>query len=258
MNWTKEKIYLPDALCVPGIQPVLQALTQISHEIDVIFIKIRDANNNLRIQHIIKLAEQNHIPLSMANETEPFPMDHSHHQGVLAILKNSFQHAQSEQNLWDLYQQSPPSLLLALDRITDPHNLGAISRSSLFFGCSHILLEQKYAPPIGSTVHKTSSGASLSINYFLVPNLQSILRELSNKVSIVTSSTNKAHSTPLQAWEPKNPSLLVLGSEGFGVREGISKIAAQKIHIPGTVVMDSLNVSVCAGIFLQKYYSIQR
>ncbi|KAI9294553.1 hypothetical protein K502DRAFT_365727 [Neoconidiobolus thromboides FSU 785] len=146
-------------------------------------------------------------------------------------------------------------LWLVLDRVYDPHNLGAIIRSASFFNISGIVISQDDSCKPNPTVHKCSSG-TLEYNLpYLSRNLVKFLNECKkNHWSIVgTCLSNNSHSLfEMDKGNFKKPTMLVLGSEGNGISSNIQSICDELIYIPklGQGLIDSLNVSVANGIIL--------
>ena len=138
-------------------------------------------------------------------------------------------------------------LLIALDGITDPHNFGAIVRSAVAVGAKGIIVPERSHAPLNATVVKTSAGGALRIPIAKVPNLSDAIlhaKEFGFWVAGLEGTAEK------DIWEMdwKRPYLLVIGSEGEGMKDRVKKNCDFLVKIPMHGNMESLNASVAAGI----------
>lgn len=174
------------------------------------------------------------------------------HQGVAAI-SGDFVYKE----LHELVENAKsPGLLVALDGITDPHNLGAILRSALLLGADGVILPKDRAAKVTPIVTKASAGASEHIPVAQVTNLVRALEELreSDYWSAGIASGPKAQS--LSTIDGTMPLVLVLGSEGKGIRPLVAKACDFHLEIPmAASAVGSFNVSVAAAIVL---YEVSR
>jgi 23S rRNA (guanosine2251-2'-O)-methyltransferase len=146
------------------------------------------------------------------------------------------------------YVPGPP-LLLALDSIQDPHNLGAIIRSAVAAGVNGIILPRDRSVSITGTVIRISAGAVYHIDICMVTNLVSSIKSL-KKNGIWIFGTTKDGARPIYDIDLTLPACLVIGSEGKGMRPLVAKQSDLLITIPMQSSLDSLNASVAAGIIL--------
>ena len=170
------------------------------------------------------------------------------HQGVVARV-HPIDIARSLDECLDALPQQQPALLLVLDGITDPHNLGACLRVADGAGVHAVIAPKDHAVGINATVAKVASGAAETVPYFMVTNLARTLNELKERNIWITGTSDDAPSslyevdlTPSIAW--------VLGAEGSGMRQLTRKTCDQLVRIPMAGGVDSLNVSVASGICL--------
>lgn len=145
------------------------------------------------------------------------------------------------------------STVLILDSITDPHNLGAILRSADQFNVGCVLIPQRGSAKESATVMKTSAGAARYVKSFIVPNLKRSI-ELLKKYEYWVYGANMGGDA-LNKTSFAKKSVIIMGSEGKGMRPLIADACDSIISIPTTGHIDSLNVSVACGIIL---YEIQR
>ena len=168
------------------------------------------------------------------------------HQGVAARVQPLPQ-ARSLDDLLDALQAPP--LLLVLDGVTDPHNLGACLRVADGAGAHAVIAPKDHAAGINATVAKVASGAAESVPYFMVTNLARTLGELKERGIWVTGTAGDAPKT-LHETDLTGPAALVLGAEGPGMRQLTRKSCDQLARIPMLGAVESLNVSVASGICL--------
>tara|TARA_B100000609_G_C17112652_1_gene380554 strand:- start:109 stop:831 length:723 start_codon:yes stop_codon:yes gene_type:complete len=145
-------------------------------------------------------------------------------------------------------------LLLILDQITDPHNLGAILRSADAFGCGAVILPANHSAPISDVTAKAASGALETVPIVTVPNLVQALKKLKDNEywSVgLTAHTNQI----LEQVDLKGKMVIVMGSEGDGMRRLVEENCDFLAKLPMVGTVESLNVSVATAISL---YEAQR
>lgn len=171
---------------------------------------------------------------------------HGHHQGV-AALADVVTLSQSLDDLLDAV--SGPPLLLVLDGITDPHNLGACLRVADGAGVHAVVAPKDRACGLNATAAKVASGAAESVPYITVTNLARTLRELKER-SILVVGTDDATDTSLYGAHLDGALAFVLGAEGEGMRRLTRETCDVLVNIPMAGAVSSLNVSVASGICL--------
>ncbi|UDG79517.1 23S rRNA (guanosine(2251)-2'-O)-methyltransferase RlmB [Candidatus Steffania adelgidicola] len=170
------------------------------------------------------------------------------HQGVIACVKSNRRQCQEKDLIKLLTYQSMP-LLLVLDGVTDPHNLGACLRTANAAGVHAVIVPRDRAAPMNAIAQKVASGASEEIPLIRVTNLTRTLRLLQeNHVWIVGTVARAAHS--LYKSKLTGSLALVMGGEGLGLRRLVRDQCDQLINIPMSGTLLSLNVSVAAGVCL--------
>ncbi len=168
------------------------------------------------------------------------------HQGVAARVQ-ALPAAHSLDDLLDGIQGPP--LLLVLDGVTDPHNLGACLRVADGAGAHAVIAPKDHAAGINATVAKVASGAAETVPYFMVTNLARTLGELKERSIWCVGASDDAPKTLYQA-DLKGPVALVLGAEGTGMRQLTRKTCDELVAIPMRGAVESLNVSVASGVCL--------
>lgn len=152
----------------------------------------------------------------------------------------------------DLFANVPGTgLWLALDRVQDPHNVGAIFRTAAFFGVRGILLTRDRSAPLTDAVYDVASGGVEHVPFCFPANLSRAL-DLARKANLWIMGASEHASTGLDGVSADRPWLLVLGNEERGLRRLTLDKCDVTCSIPSTGNVASLNVSVAAGIFLQK------
>lgn len=168
------------------------------------------------------------------------------HQGVVARVEV----IQQNNSLDDLLDGlTEPALLLVLDGITDPHNLGACLRVADGAGVHAVIAPKDHAVGINATVAKVASGAAETVPYFMVTNLARTLAELKERDIWVIGTSDDAPASLYQT-DLRVPTALVLGAEGEGMRQLTRKNCDALVSIPMMGSVDSLNVSVASGVCL--------
>jgi 23S rRNA (guanosine2251-2'-O)-methyltransferase len=170
---------------------------------------------------------------------------HERHQGVVAIVDAGMPHV----TLDDVLETtSEPPLLLVLDGVTDPHNLGACLRSADAFGAHAVIVPKDRAVGLTATVAKAASGAADTVPLVAVTNLARALRELKERGVWLFGA--ESGGEPLYDADVRGPIAWVLGAEGAGLRRLTRELCDRSVGIPLLGSVASLNVSVAAGICL--------
>lgn len=168
------------------------------------------------------------------------------HQGVVARVEVLAR----QHSLDDLLDGlEGPALLLVLDGVTDPHNLGAALRVADGAGAHAVVAPKDHAVGLNATVAKVASGAAETVPYFMVTNLARTLNELKERQIWVVGTSDDAVET-LYDIDLTQPVALVLGAEGAGMRALTRKTCDQLVSIPMKGAVESLNVSVAAAVCL--------
>ena len=168
------------------------------------------------------------------------------HQGVVARV-SPLPQTHSLDDLLDAVQGPP--LLLVLDGVTDPHNLGACLRVADGAGAHAVIAPRDHAVGLNATVAKVASGAGESVPYLMVTNLARTLAELKERQIRVVGTSDDAPRTLYQA-DLSGPLAVVLGAEGKGMRQLTRKTCDELVSIPMRGAVESLNVSVASGVCL--------
>ena len=175
------------------------------------------------------------------------------HQGVAARVQVNT----SKQTLEELLESlKTPPLLLVLDGITDPHNLGACLRVANAAGANAVIAPKDHAAGINATVSKVASGAAEITPYFMVTNLARTLADLKDRNIWVVGTDSSATDDLYSAKELPASIAWVMGAEGAGMRRLTRESCDLLVRIPMQGQVESLNASVAAGICL--FESVRR
>ncbi len=170
---------------------------------------------------------------------------HGLHQGVVAVVDDALPHV----TLDDVLEPGgAPALLLVLDGVTDPHNLGACLRSADAFGAQAIIVPKDRAVGVNATVAKAACGAADTVPVVAVTNLSRAMREMKERGIWLLGADAGGES--LVSADLSGPVAWVLGAEGAGLRRLTRESCDRIIGIPLSGSVESLNVSVAAGICL--------
>lgn len=208
-----------------------------------------------RTKTIKSLAEKEGITVTCVKPqaiAEQVPAE-VNHQGIIAVLSSQAEY--TEKNLMQLVENLKTSvLILALDGVQDPHNFGAILRSAVAFGVHAVIIPKRNAVGITPTVRKVACGAAELVPVVQVTNLRRCLEQLQQKNFWVVGLLGAA-DTALAEVDCVGNVVLVLGGEGKGLRRLTKECCDYVAKIPISQRIDSLNVSVAAGVAL---YEVDR
>jgi len=202
-----------------------------------------------RLLEVIRLAEQSNINIEWHDRHYLDKITkEQQHQGAVAFCQSL--EKLSENDLLNLIINSKtPPLLLILDSIQDPHNLGACLRTADAAGVSAVIAPKDRAVGITSIVEKVASGAASSIPFVQVTNLARTLKTLKQHNIWIYGLSDKAKE-PIFKADFKIPTALVMGAEGKGIRKLVMKECDVLYQIPMQGTVSSLNVSVATGVCL--------
>jgi 23S rRNA (guanosine2251-2'-O)-methyltransferase len=216
----------------------------------VIEIYYEPTRRDMRMRQFLDRAREAGVRLIEADGLRLAKLAGSHgHQGVAARVEALAQVHSLDELLEKLEAEGTVPLLLVLDGITDPHNLGACLRVADGAGAHAVIAPKDHAAGINATVAKVASGAAETMPYFMVTNLARTLGELKERNIWVIGTSDDAPKTLYQV-DLKGPTALVLGAEGEGMRQLTRKTCDELVSIPMHGAVESLNVSVASGVCL--------
>ncbi|KAK4754996.1 hypothetical protein SAY87_008753 [Trapa incisa] len=265
---------------VYGVGPVLAALLATRREFYALYLQegLDLSSNNKRkkdkkgFEKVLKISQKIGLTVKEVSKHDlNMIVDNRPHQGL--VLDASPLEMAKIAELDPVCAQDEGSLWIALDEVTDPQNLGAIIRSAYFFGASGVVLCAKNSSPLSGVVSKASAGSLELMELRYCKNMMKFLASSAENGWRVIGGSVSSKSVPVDAVSPGPPTILVLGSEGTGLRPLVERSCTQLIKIPGNIPVDitaednggeaeefcsfmaveSLNVSVAAGVLLHHF-----
>jgi len=242
---SKEPKDLNESFFVYGIQPVIELLKS-NHPVEQLIIareldgKIKNKIQNLSKE---KEAEINIVPKQQIQRfTGPVL-----HQGIAAELK-FYQYIKEDFLLNKIFTEDNV-LIVILDQIQDPHNLGAIIRTAEIAGANCIILPDKGSVHVNSTVTKTSAGAVFHIPIYRTPDLFFMIETIKTRNIEICAAVEGRQNNLFETVFSQRTGLII-GSEGTGVRTNLKKLADKTVSIPQFGKVNSLNASVSAAVII--------
>jgi 23S rRNA (guanosine2251-2'-O)-methyltransferase len=230
-----------------GINPVLEALK--ARRVTRLRVSARPGNNVRRIDEIVALASKQGVAVE---RVDPPALDRAAkggvHQGVVAEIQDARDYSISDLVI-------PPqggsyaSLVVVLDGIEDPHNVGAILRTCDAAGATGLVRQARHSASLDGVVAKASAGAVAHVRIATVVNIARAIEELKEaNVWTIGLAGDAGESYTDVDWTL--PSAIVLGAEGTGLRRLVRDRCDRLVRLPMRGAVDSLNVSVAAGVVL--------
>ena len=236
---------------VYGIHAVEALLARAPERIIEVFIA--KGREDKRLVAVVQELEQLGLPVKVTNrQWLDEKTRNGVHQGILALVKENRGYQENDIPL--LMQQSKQPVILILDGVTDPHNLGACIRTADAAGVDFIIVPKDRSAPLNSTAQKVACGAAESVPVVRVTNLARAMRMLQDEFQVwIVGTAGEADKTLYQTDFYKTQSIplaLVMGAEGEGMRRLTKEHCDELVSIPMAGMVSSLNVSVATGICL--------
>lgn len=241
-----------DTALIVGRNPVREALERRPEHVEKVMIR-RGASGSA-IAAIRDAAAGAGVPVQHVPEAR---LHHEagdvNHQGVLAMAA-PVQYRIADDLLaeiapsWDAVRAKKP-LLLVIDRITDPRNFGAVLRSAAAAGVDGVFVPNQHMAPLNAAAIKASAGTAMRVPIARVNDLPTLLKQLKERSYWVIGADGTADTSVWKTdWD--RPTVLVIGSEGKGLHPSVREVCDRLVAIPMRGPVESLNVSVAAGILL--------
>jgi 23S rRNA (guanosine2251-2'-O)-methyltransferase len=205
------------------------------------------------VRQLIRLLRDKQIPFTQVPGNKLSRLTGKNHQGVVAYL-SEIGYADLGHVVQQAYEQGRAPLLMVLDHITDVRNLGAIARTAEGLGADALVLPEKGSAPVSADAIKTSAGALHHLPVCREKSLKQAVQFLKDAGVHLVACTEKAEK---DAWHANlnQPVALILGAEDTGITPELLRLADELVRIPMTGSVQSLNVSVAAGIMM---YEVMR
>lgn len=204
-----------------------------------------------RMRQFLERAREAGVRLIEADALRIAKLAGSHgHQGVAARVEALAQQHSLDDLLDDLEAQGVRNpLLLVLDGVTDPHNLGACLRTADAAGVHAVIAPRDRAVGLNSTVQRVACGAADTVPYLMVTNLARTMRSLKDRGVWLVGTDDQA-SDSMHRIDARQPMAWVMGAEGEGMRRLTRETCDQLVNIPMLGSVESLNVSVASAVCL--------
>jgi 23S rRNA (guanosine2251-2'-O)-methyltransferase len=231
---------------VYGVGPVRELVRARPQSVNVVYVAAGDVN--VAIKELTKLCVERKVTVEERERRELDALAGSadaRHQGIVAIT-GEFEY----QDLDDVLDRvEGPPLVVVLDGVEDPRNLGAIVRSAHVLGAHAVVVAKDRAAPVTPVTVKTSAGATEHLPICRVTNIVRALESMKERgIWVVGALAHKAQ--PPERVDLTGPIAIVLGAEGKGIRPLVEKNCDHRVEIPMVGQVASLNVSVAAGVLL--------
>lgn len=227
---------------------VVQALLEREPQ-RVLEIWVERNRNDMRMQMVLSLAGQHHIPLTRCDSKRLDEMtEDAGHQGIAAYCQGASMRDESALDSF-LDTLDVPPLLLVLDSVQDPHNLGACLRTADAAGVHAVIVPKDKAVGLTGVVRKVASGAAENVPLFSVTNLSRCLDKLKARNIWLMGAAGESEKSVYDV-DLKGPIAIVMGAEGAGLRRLTRETCDVLMHIPMQGSVESLNVSVATGVCL--------
>jgi len=228
-----------------GLNPVFEALK--ARKRRCYKLVIEQGKSQVRLNSVIELARENKVPIETIPKTDFQKKYRSHnHQGVVGIFA-IIQGLELDELVQQAFQKSRLPVLVVLDSIQDPQNLGAIIRSAETLGVQGMILPKNRTSTLNETVAKCSSGAIEHLPIAWVTNLTRGIEHLKEKGFWIAGVVPEGN-TPCHQYKFDTPVVLVLGGEEKGIRPLLKKSCDVTLNIPMQGAIGSLNASAAAAI----------
>ena len=231
---------------IHGFHPIMARLRHDPDSVKEIYLD--NNRQDRRVKDLLRLAEQAGARIVQVEHPRIEGMaPNARHQGVVARV-DSRQKAIHLDDVLDTLEEPP--FLLVLDGVTDPRNLGACLRVADAAGVHAVIAPKDRAVGLTDVAMKAASGAAETVPYIMVTNLARTLRELKERDIWVVGTAGEASEDLYIAQWPAGGVAWVMGAEGDGMRRLTRETCDALVHIPMAGSVDSLNVSVAAGVCL--------
>lgn len=235
---------MPSADRIAGIHAVREALRARSRPIQ--YLALSHARQDARLRELEQLARENGVAVRrLAPPALERLAGSPRHQGAVAVLA-----AKARLSVEELLQRAAaPGLLVALDGIEDPHNLGAILRSAAGAGAQGVILPRRRSAPLGETAARVSAGALEHLAAAETANIAAAL-EKTAAAGYWSVALDADAPQPYWAHDFRGPTVLVIGAEGAGLHRLVRERCDFAVSIPLAPGPASLNASVAAAVVL--------
>ena len=228
-----------------GLHPVIEAI-EAGRTIDKVLMRRGLEGEN--VSRLLQSARERQVPVQRVPPEKLDRLTRKNHQGVVALLA-AVDYCRIADVLPTLFEQGENPLIVVLDGVTDVRNFGAIARTCDCAGVSAIVIAERGSVTVGGDAMKTSAGA---LNYVTVcreRSLTAAVRMLRDS-GVTVVGTGDANDQPYTTVDCTGPVAIVMGAEGVGISDEVLTLCHHRVAIPEFGHINSLNVSVAAGIVI--------
>ena len=248
-----------DKIYVYGKHALGEALASMPQVVRKVFLS-REAMSDEELRELLKRASIAPESLKTPQEADRMVGDETAHQGVIAVIDAGAlvtdldDFTKQFSDAWYRSDAASKTLLVLLDELTDPHNVGAIIRSAAAFGAAGVLMPTHNQAPVTGAVAKASAGMVFRVPLVTVHNVNQAVDALS-ALGFRSYGLAMDGARVLGEEEFAAPSLLIVGNEGTGIRQKTLERCDVRLQIPMDARAESLNASVSAAVAMYQWYA---
>ncbi len=228
-----------------GIRPTIEAI-KAGKELEKIFLQNGLKGDGFR--ELFNLIKELEIPYQFVPIEKLNRLSRQNHQGIISYV-SEITYQRIEDLVPNVFEQGRMPLFLLLDRVTDVRNVGSIARTAECAGVDGLVIPARGSAQINSDAIKTSAGALYKLPVVRTQNLKETIQFLRDSGLVIVAATEKAEKEYTSV-DFNRPMALIMGSEGEGISEEYLKLTDEFLRIPLMGEIESLNVSVAAGVIL--------
>jgi 23S rRNA (guanosine2251-2'-O)-methyltransferase len=233
---------------IPGRKPVVELIQNEPEKIDLVYFQHHKGGPLVKL---VNMCRQNRIRYKFLNRDELARIYSGNHQGVIARISAKKNIPLDE--ILAMAQKAYLPVLLALDQVQDPGNVGTLARTALALGTGGIILPKDRSAYLGAGAHKASAGAIQQINISRVTNLARALDEAKNSGFCIYAARYDSDAENIFHLKINFPAILVLGNEEKGIRPNVLRRCHESLYVPMPGGFDSLNVAQAGAIMLGQF-----
>ncbi len=234
---------------VVGNKPVKELLMDAPSRVD--FVAFRKGRHDRHLNDIFDLCRTQKIPFKSVSVKELDFMYRGNHQGIVARCA-ALSYAPFTEML-ETASEAPLPLIVVLDQVQDPGNVGALARTLYALGGAGLVVCQHHGTYLGAGAVRSSAGALNRLPVAKVGNLANAIKDCVNYDYTVYCARKTPDSLDVHTVDLDIPAVLILGNEEKGIRPGVAKFAHASVHVPFRREFDSLNVAQAGAILVAEF-----
>ena len=219
----------------------------------VLKLLVSDSAQKDFLQEVLEAAKERKVPCRVVPKKQIDEVAQGNHQG--AAVQVPIAKPVEFKSFLERLRPGKSTFLCLLDDLEDPHNVGAIIRSAVCFGCSGVVIPKRHSAGLSPAAMRSSSGAAAHIPVADIPNLGVAIERLKENGFFILGADASGGNEPLGSTDLDFPLAVVFGNEHRGIKPTIQKACDRLVSIPQSAAVASLNVSNAAAIF---FYEISK